>query len=178
MFTISEQIEDIKTAMISMIGNSQNRDVARGAIKYRRLVDFISNLNFQDVTILFNSTCNFEELLEIAEIAEIAEIPSPRESFGRYALIKKDGTFYEMRFSREVLSRLAIEWQSFIELAAEVRKIIFEAITDMGRNGMMILRYRDEKYSEYFKKFDNAVPPSPITIEWLLTSGNNEEKES
>ena len=83
-----------------------------------------------------------------------------------------------MRFSREVLSRLAIEWQSFIELAAEVRKIIFEAITDMGRNGMMILRYRDEKYSEYFKKFDNAVPPSPITIEWLLTSGNNEEKES
>ena len=152
MFTISEQIEDLKTAVISTIDNAQTREVARGVIKYRRLADFLTGLNLPDFGVVTDSELSFEDLLGTADINEIKDVSSQRGSFGRAALIKTDGTFYEARFSREFLSRTAIDWQSFTSLTSDVRKIIFEAISDMGRMGPNVIRYRDEQFSEYFKE--------------------------
>lgn len=150
LFTISEQIEDIKTAIISTIGNAQSRDVARSVIKYRRLSDFLSGLSFPDFTIVTEGVCGFEELLETAGVIEVRDIPDPRMSFGRVALIKTDGTFYEMRMSQEFLSRISIDWANFGTLSPEIRKIVFEAIFDMGRIGPGLLRYRPEQFNDYF----------------------------
>jgi hypothetical protein len=153
LFTISEQIEDIKTAIISTIGNAQSRDVARSVIKYRRLSDLLSGLSFPDVTIVTEGTCGFDDLLASAGIDKVKDIPDSRNmSFGRVALIKTDGTFYEMRMSQEFLSRVAIDWASFVLLTPDVRKIVFEAITDMGRVGPGLLRYRSERFEEYFSE--------------------------
>ena len=150
MFTISEQIEDIKTAVISTIGNAQSRDVARAVIRYRRLSDFLSGLTFPDASIITEGVCGFDELLSIAGISRVRDIPGSRASFGRSALIRNDGTFYEMRIPQEFLSRVAIEWVTFATLSPDVRKIVFEAISDIGRMGPGLLRYRPEKFDEYF----------------------------
>lgn len=150
MFTISEQIEDIKTAIISTIGNSQSREVARGVIKYRRLADFLSGLQFPNYSLVTEGTIPFDELLSEAGIVAVRDIPGPRPTFGRSALIKSDGTFYEMRFPRDYLTRVAVDWTSFTGLTPEVRGIIFDAISDMGHMGPGLLRYRAEQFSEYF----------------------------
>ena len=150
MFTISEQIEDIKTAIISTIGNSQSREIARGAIRYRRLLDFLAELNIPDHEIITEGTCSFDELLSITGITTIRDIPGKRATFGRSALIKHDGTFYEVRLPQDFLNRVAIDWTSFTSLAPEVRQIIFEAISEMGRTGPVLLRYRPENFEEYF----------------------------
>lgn len=150
MFTISEQIEDIKTAIISTIGNSQSREIARGTIRYRRLSDFLAELSLPDHEIITEGTCSFDELLSIAGIATARDIPGGRATFGRSALIKYDGTFYEVRFPQEFLNRIAIDWTSFTSLTPEVRQIVFEAISEMGRTGPVLLRYRPEKFEEYF----------------------------
>lgn len=153
MLAISEQIEDIKTAVLSTIENTKNRDVARGTIKYRRLIDFITRLNIQDMNILFNSDLSFDQLLNYVGIIKIEEIPTSRGTLGRTALIKEDGTFFEMRFPREFINRLSIDWQSYLTLTKDVRQVIFEAINDLDRNGILLLRYRDEQYTEYIKRF-------------------------
>lgn len=152
MFTISEQIEDIKTAIISTIGNAQSREVARGVIKYRRLADFLSGLQFPNYALVTQGTIPFDELLNEAGIVAVRDIPGPRPTFGRSALIKSDGTFFEMRFARDYLLRIGVDWTSFIALATDVRGIIFEAISDMGHMGPGMLRYRAEQFDEYFSE--------------------------
>ena len=177
LFTISEQIEDIKTAIISTIGNAQSRDVARSVIKYRRLSDFLSGLSFPDFTIVTEGLCGFEELLETAGVIKVRDIPDPRMSFGRVALIKTDGTFYEMRMSQEFLSRISIDWASFATLSPEVRKIVFEAISDMGRMGPGLLRYRPEQFDAYFaERLDKDSSPELSINELLRQEPVQEEK--
>jgi len=98
MFTISEQIEDIKTAIISTIGNSQSREVARGVIKYRRLADFLSGLQFANYSLVTDGTLFFDELLSESGIVRVRDIPGPRPTFGRSALIKSDGHVTRLSF--------------------------------------------------------------------------------
>lgn len=176
-FTISEQIEDIKTAIISTIGNAQSRDVARSVIKYRRLSDFLYALSFPDFTIVTEGVCSFEELLNAAGIKKIRDIPDARASVGRIALIKEDGSFYEMRMSQEFLSRISIDWASFITLSSEVRKIVFEAISDMGRIGPGLLRYRSENFDQYFAEQLGKENTNEVSINELLRDGNPQEAE-
>ncbi|MFT7528295.1 MAG: hypothetical protein ACI9LY_003456 [Arenicella sp.] len=162
MFTISEQIDDLKTALLSTIGKGQSREVARGVIKYRRLSDFLSGLKLPNFSIVFDSKCTFEELLDTVQIENIREWPGARSGpMGRSVLIKSDGTFYEYRFAPGFVGRMSVEWQSFTTLSAEARQIIFEAISEMGRMGPSIVRYRNEQFGEYFhdqlKKEDSTA---------------------
>ena len=167
LFTITEQIEDLKTAVISTIGNAQNREVARGVIKYRRLSDFLAGLNLPDFTVVTESDVPFEELLNIVEIVEVRDIPA-RNTFGRSALVRSDGTFYELRFGQDFLNKISIDWHSFTSLSAEVRQVIFEAISDMGRVGPGILRYRDEQFDEYFKEYLDKKESRTISLEEFM----------
>lgn len=176
MFAISEQIEDLKTAVISTIGNAQNREVARGVIKFRRLSDFLSGLNLPDFSVVTQSECSFEELLNLADIVSARDIPGARSTFGRSALIKSDGTFYELRFNQEFLNRIGIDWQSYISLTSEVRQIIFDAISDMGRMGPGVLRYRGEQFDEYFKEYLEKEETKVITLEDLLREETVEDE--
>lgn len=168
MFTISEQIEDIKTAIISTIGNAQSRDVARGVIKYRRLSDFLSGITFPDFSIVTEGNCGFDELMGVAGIVKVRDIPGSRAIFGRSALIKIDGTFYEMRFSQDFLGRIAIDWASFVTLSSDVRRIIFEAISDMGHMGPGVLRYRSENFEQYFAEQLAKEENQEMTLEEVL----------
>lgn len=179
LFTIAEQIEDLKTAMISTIGNAQNREVARGVIKYRRLSDFLSGINFPDFSIVTEGCAGFEELLSLADIIAIREIPDARNSFGRSALIKSDGTYYELRFGQDFINRINIDWNSFIALTPDVRHVIFEAISDMGRMGPGIVRYHEENFEERFKEYLEKDDNSQISLEaFLKEEPIDEEKES
>jgi len=179
MFTISEQIEDLKTAVISTIGNTQSREVARGVIKYRRLSDFLSGLKLPDFHIVTESECGFDDLLGTVGIVKVRDIPGGRSStFGRTALIKSDGKFYEARFPPEFLTRVSMDWQSFVSLTPEVRQIIFEAISDMGHMGPGILRYRDENFEEYFSEQLSKDDTKELSLEDILREEPKEEIES
>ncbi len=156
MFAISEQIEEIKTAVLSSIGNKDNRDVARGTIKYRRLVDFISKLNNQDVKFIYNTELSFDDFIKNVGIVQIENMPVSRGPLGRTALIKEDGTFYEFKFPKTFINRLADDWQSYIKLRPDVREVIYEAINDLDQHGLFLVRYRNEQYTEYIKQFNKT----------------------
>lgn len=178
MFTISEQIEDLKTAVISTIGNAQSRDVARGVIKYRRLSDFLSGLKLPDFHIVTESNCGFDEILNAADIVKVRDIPGGRNTFGRTALIKSDGSFYESRFPQDFITRIAVDWQSFISLTPEVRQIIFEAISDMGHMGPSLLKYRGDNFEEYFAEQLPKEDDKIMSIEEILREEPKEETEA
>lgn len=177
MFTISEQIEELKTAMISTIGNAQNREVARGVIKYRRLSDFLSGLKLPDYSVVTQSDCSFEELFDLAEIVKVKGIQESRARFGRTALIKSDGTFYELRFGQEFITRLSNEWQSFIALSPESRQVIFEAISDIDHMGPGVLRYRTAQFDEYYEEENENEEVKEVSLKDFLTDEDEKEKK-
>ena len=150
-FSITEQLEDLKTALLSTISDAQNKEVARGVIKYRRLTDFLSSLNSTDIALITESTQEFYELLHSAGIVSFRDI-SDKNSFGRTALVCSDNTFYELRFPSDYLSSLSNDWQLFKTLSSNVRKVIYEATNDYDRMGPRLLRYRNVSLNEYFKE--------------------------
>ncbi|MGG7944568.1 DUF4062 domain-containing protein [Klebsiella aerogenes] len=168
MFTITEQIEDLKTAIISTISNAQSREVARGVIKYRRLADFLSGINFPDFSVVTEGNISFESLLSFADIVAVREIPNATNSFGRSALLKSDGTYYEVRFGQEFINRISIDWNSFITLSTDIRHIIFEAISDLGKMGPGIVRYKDEPFQKKFNEYLENDESKSVTLEDFL----------
>ncbi len=151
MINISEQLDDIKTALLSTIVNSNTKEIAKGIIRYRRLIDFLCGLKFSDISFIISEVLNFQEILDKAEIIEIRDISYERRTFGRTALIKRDGTFFEFRFYSESLQNISRDCDNFFEMSSESRKIIVDTIFEESGNTISLLKYREEKFIEYYK---------------------------
>lgn len=163
---IAEQIEDLKTAVLSTLGTSQTRDVARGVIKYRRLNDFLQGLGFSSPEVITQSECSFEGLLKEAGIVSVQSVPEAKRRMGRTALIKDDGTFYELRFPEDFLNRISMDWHSFSTLPREQREIIFDALSEMGGMGPNILRYRDTTFEEFYEE---KIGDDSVSLEMFMS---------
>lgn len=156
--TLSNQFEDLKTAILTSIGSSNEREVARGVVRFRRLVDFIRNLRLSDYNRLLNDQLTWNEFFnEIVGISNIVDLENIIPNLNRHIrfrtlLVKYDETFYEVRFGIEYINEIANEFEAFINLPSDTRNIIFEALGDM-RNGLMIIRYHRENYREYLDNF-------------------------
>jgi hypothetical protein len=149
-FGLSEQIEDLKTAVLSTISSSQARDIARGTIKYRKLIDFLNGLMIGDVSAIHKATISFDDLLQQAGIAEVIELGERDRSrpFGRTILLKNDGTYFELRYPKDLLARISTDWNNFVAMPEESRRVIYEALSDLERMGPPLLRYRDTQFEQ------------------------------
>ncbi|HDV1707549.1 TPA: DUF4062 domain-containing protein, partial [Escherichia coli] len=109
--SLTEQFEDLKTAILTSIGSSNEREVARGVVKYRRLIDFMKALRIGDDQIFIRCKDSWDVLLKnhagIERVVDISNlspelIQSIKESSsyhmrGRTFLIKADETYFELR---------------------------------------------------------------------------------
>ena len=69
---LSEQFEDLKTAILSSIANGDQRKIARGIVQYRRLTDFLFGLKFLPRELcVMNGT--FDELLRRKAIIDVID---------------------------------------------------------------------------------------------------------
>jgi len=163
IFGLAEQIEDLKTAILSTIDNTQSREIARSAIRYRRLVDFVSSLRMPNPASAIQGNMRFDQLLTGAGIARIAEVEAhDRERiYGRTVLVKNDGTYFELRFPKDFLADIATDWETFVALPLETRKVIYEALSDMERMGPRLLRYRTEQFEDVATSREPAASGEP-----------------
>ncbi len=156
--TLSNQFEDLKTAILTSIGSSNEREVARGVVRFRRLVDFLRNLRLSDYSRLLNDQLTWDVFFnEIVGVTNIIDLESIVPNLNRHMrfrtlLVKNDETFYEVRFGIDYINEIAQEFEAFINLPSDTRNIIFDALGDM-RSGLMIIRYHRENYREYLDNF-------------------------
>lgn len=156
--TLSNQFEDLKTAILTSIGSSNEREVARGVVRFRRLVDFLRNLRLADYSQILNNQVTWDEFFYgIVGVANIIDLDNLVPNLNRHMrfrtlLVKNDESFYEVRYGMEYISELAQEFEAFVNLPSETRNIIFDALGDM-RSGLMIIRYHRENYREYLDNF-------------------------
>lgn len=154
---LSNQFEDLKTAILASIGNTNEREVARGVVRFRRLVDFLRNVRLTDYSPILNGTISWESFIsdevEITQTIDLDNIAPNSNRHLRYRtlMVKSDNTFYGIRFGRDYLDELALEFEAFNNLPTETKNIIFDALSEM-RGGLMIVRYHREDYREFLDK--------------------------
>ncbi|MBT4492465.1 MAG: DUF4062 domain-containing protein [Gammaproteobacteria bacterium] len=140
----SSQIEDLRAAIMSSIQAPDLRQTASGAIRYRRLIDFVRSLEIPGFHNVLMSTLSWEDVMQSADIVETRTIHGRGPVGRRTALVKSDGTYYEVRFPLRILQELAVHWGSFIELNQDSRRAIIDAVTESSSHGMMQVRYVNE----------------------------------
>ena len=153
VMALSEQLDDLKTAVLSAMENTHNRDIARYVIKFRRLAEIILSFGISDVKAITTKKKTFEELLKVLDIVETHEFHHESQIRSRVALVKSDGTFFEIR-RLEIYRRLKIDWNSFSSLSPKNRTLIFEAIYEMdfdSRPGLGLVRYDKRNFKDFIE---------------------------
>jgi hypothetical protein len=158
---LTEQFEDLKTAIITSISNTNEREIARGVVKYRRLVDFLKviGLSNSELTKGLYSWDNLLKHVGIVEIIDLNQHPEIMFNFrspgirSKVLLIKEDRTFFELRMPIDFLNNISLDWDSFIKLNESTKEIIVDALVDI-RPSMSFLRYIREPF-EYYISINN-----------------------
>ena len=154
--TLSEQFEDLKTAILSSIENVDQREIANGIVRYRRLFSFLFGLKISvpDLCSFSNSLPELFKKYDIVDIVDPREVELlrdrevPHHSF----LLKSDGTFFDVRFSKEILSEFETEWKSFVSIQPKSKEIILEALSEISGSTLWI-RYRNVQFKDYISKY-------------------------
>lgn len=156
MDILGEQFEDLKTAILSSIENVDQRETARGIVRYRRLSEILFGLRFS-IHHLISTDVSFRELLHQHGIVDIVDARSvgifrERPMTPKSFLIKDDCTFFEARIAAEVFSDFEVEWDTFRQLQPKVKEIVLDTLNEMYRPTVLI-RYRSEHFEDYLHEY-------------------------
>jgi hypothetical protein len=133
---ITEQLEDLKTVVLSSIENAESRDIARGVIRFRLLNDLLMGMEVPTSVLTSDSPPDWPTLLETQRVVGIVQQLTPEADTREYAhrsrtgLRLADGSIIEMRWSYERFRGFEREWEAFRSLSASARSVIVEALDE------------------------------------------------
>lgn len=150
--SVSAQIEDLKAALLTSIGNNQLKETAKGVVKYRRLIDFLSGILSPIDKQRILSDIQWEDLLELSGIDYLDMRSFDGSSRSELVLVRRDQTFFRYRASIRSYQKLIADWQEFRSLDDVSREAVFQALLEASdsRPNMMI-RYYDTPIDEYLE---------------------------
>jgi hypothetical protein len=147
---ISEQITDLKSAVLTSISEPEVREVARGVILYRYLIDFLIGIGAPLSHILSPNPPGWQDFFKLADIegVYVRRSDSNKTSFAprRVILRFKDGRFAEVRTSLDRFINLESDWSSFSAMSPESRKLVFDTLQEQSRgiNSFRLVRQRSD----------------------------------
>lgn len=165
MEAFSEELKDIKSLILSSINTSQAKEVGRGVLKYRRIIEFLYTTNFTGISQLLMEDISWDELLKKLDIYEIKVVEVSNRFRPQVFLVKNDGTFYEARFALSIIQTLAIDWGNFRVLLPTVKQEVISAIIENTIPSVFgPLRYKNMQFDDYIKdKGDTSVATTTTT---------------
>lgn len=151
---LSSQIADLKAAVLGSISSGELKETAKGAIRFRLMIEFLFTLGVEyrpsEAVSLVHSDVPWEALLKNLGIVEMrAENDRSRISGMGTVLLREDGTYYRLRQPMRVIPRLAREWEDFRKLGTDAKDAILNAVLD-SREGrpMALVRHYNEPFVE------------------------------
>lgn len=160
--SLSKQIEDIKTAILTTIPSDELKETAKGAIKFRGIVDFLLNFNQEaEPEPIILSKLTWDEMLQRFNIVRIESTKDAKRKYRRRdvsAFIREDGKFYISRYDSDIIfKRIIPDWESFSNLPEPRKKAIFNAIKDnfIDREFTRDLDFIDKDFDQYQEELEN-----------------------
>jgi Domain of unknown function (DUF4062) len=141
---LSEQFEDLKTALLATVGDGDARRTARGVVRYRRLIDFIRSMpaqgNLQHYAVEFEGDWA-DFLRSYAGVVEIRSAPEDGSRPPYSVMLAEDGTGSAIRLiSPATISRIARDWNDFKSEPQQLRAVLYDTLTEQEGRPMMIGR--------------------------------------
>lgn len=129
------------------------------------MADFLFSIRELTVDYLKNTRDTWEKVLERAGIKEIKEYTSENKNrafWGNTVLIKDDNTYYSCRLHQFEIDDLKSDWEDFIKLGENTRKIIIEALFEMKGKPLFVRYhksdfYKNERVDKFIQHFGNEV---------------------
>lgn len=175
MEILSDQFEDLKTAILSSIENIDQREVARGIVRFRRLFEFLFGLKKIESSYLKTTNDSWGEVLEKANIEKVVDSIVDDSAYSirqKIFLLCNDGGFYSVRLNGETLDDFASEWKAFTSMNNKTKEIIVETLNEMTR-GERSVRYIRRSFEEYTNQ-RNIKNLQPYEIEFLSYESERE----
>lgn len=157
---LNEQFENLKTAMLASIENSDQSKIASGIVRFRRLAEFLFGINCS-LGFLSTTDNTFDDILDKQGIKNMYNfydmVPSNeyRAFPYRTILIKEDGTFFDCRYALNFIQELKDEWNEFKDIPVKTKEVILEALHGLYRSSMSV-RYHAEHIEDFMQKFQNG----------------------
>lgn len=142
---LSEQFDDLKAALLATVGDGDARRVARGVVRYRRLLDFVRSIpggsNLKKL-VTESKEALFHALKECFGIEEVITTePTKREAGPYYSLlVTANGDGYLTRLSALGISRMSSDWDDFKEETTKFRTIIYDTLSEEDPRPMTFVR--------------------------------------
>ena len=151
---LSDRFEELKTAILTSINDGDQRDIARGTLKYRRLFDFVLSFKTLDLSYIKSTHDSWDDMLKQAGVNRIVlagpyDSSYPRPNRPRAFIVMNDDSFYELlRMPPDVLNDIALDWSAFISMGDKSREIIGDTLADITRP--MFLHYVRKSFSKEY----------------------------
>lgn len=147
---LSSQIADLKAAILSSISNTDLKETAKGAIRFRHLLDFVVGIGIEykpgESMELLKSDVHWDALLTQLGITEVRFEDDRSPAMGT-VLLREDGTYYRARTSPRAFARMAAEWETFRLLGLETKEAIINAVMDTrDTRSVFLIRHYNEPY--------------------------------
>jgi hypothetical protein len=155
---ISNQINDIKAAIFTTITSEELKETARGAIKFRGLLELLIEFEKKDLLKLIKSKLSWEQLLPKLGVKSTEEVEDHRKKYARgkrTAFVTSDTSFYMTRIRAESLPFVVRDWTDFQSLNVTTREAIYNAVIDMyttSANDFRMLELIDMPLSKFIEE--------------------------
>lgn len=138
--SLTDQFEDLKTAVLTAVGGSKDqKEIARGVVQYRKLVDFCQAFP-PSTSVLIGQPVSWQSFLKLVNVTEIVAIPREMSPVDRpimrrptHLMICDDRTFYELDRLFDI-EEVESQWDKFMTLSEQTRKVIVEALEELGQS--------------------------------------------
>lgn len=159
---LSSQIADLKAAVLGSISSAELKDTAKGAIRFRSLIDFtyslVNEIAPEKYDEIIKTDKSWQEILTDLGISKMIQPDRSRDRFGSSAiLIHTDGTYYGARIPLVRIYKFEEEWSDFKELGEDAKAAIVSAIMDSrnGRTSQLVSHFK-EPYIEVAAQPDDS----------------------
>ena len=165
---LSEQFNDLKTALLSSIENDDQRHVAKGIVNYRRMLELFLSLEIPK-SYLLSTKDDFQGILSHVDIIDVVDFRkigltdsfmSPKVFF-----IKSDESFFECRISNSAINEIRNDWEEFKKEKRNSKEIVYDTIKEMYSPRMSYCRYRNEPFGIYINRYFERTMPGDLDKE-------------
>jgi hypothetical protein len=150
---LSEQFEDLKTALLATVADTEARRIAQGVVRYRRLIDFIRSIppqgDVRHYAVEFEGEWT-EFLRSYAGIVEIKTTPEDRSLPPYSVMLAEDGSGVSIRLASAGLSRIGLEWNDFKAEPKQLRAVLYDTLAEQDSRQLMVGRRMTKEETEQF----------------------------
>lgn len=159
--SLAEQLDDLKVAILSSIGDAASREVARASLQFRVAIETARALAVPDLRALVEAGATWDDIMAKAGVGQAFPEPD-KESASRVVLRMLDGNLFRGTLHFRRFIRLGDEWASFSALSPQQRLAVYDGVvasdTSFGTGFFLTDAYMYDDFMEQLVAVRKRAP--------------------